>query len=186
MSDTRESVSAKERRVQRKLDHQCLWCGEDAAPDSDHCQRHTEHRRALDRVGKARRRAKLRKRGRCVDCKRKSKAYRCDACLAKSVRQAPVSVGEREEIWRVDPGTTWNRFRGKGRRGRLTREQQREEDKRDARWAIRELEKFIANVDELEAADELPPIQRKEARKVAAAPLGFARRIIEGLEDRHE
>lgn len=79
------------------------------------------------------------------------------------------------------------RFRGKGRRGRLTREEQAEEDKRDARFAIADIEKFVEAIDVVmsDRVQQLGRIQRDEAKRQAAAHLGSARRFLEDLEERY-
>lgn len=176
--------------LQRKLAHECIRCGAPAAKDSDYCHAHLEAKRATDRKWQANRRKAARKARRCRDCKRKSKTIRCRTCQRKKrrgVEKAARGV-DKKEIWRVDPGTTWNRFRGKGRRGRLTREEQAEEDKRDARFAIAEIEKFIKAVDVVMSpgVQELGPIQRQEAKRGAAQFLGTAGRFLDALADRYQ
>lgn len=174
--------------LSRKLAHKCVRCGQAAAPDSDFCQPHLDAKRADDRAGKAEKRAALRKAKRCVDCRKPSKKRRCRTCWRKSRGVVKEKKGVvKEEIWRVDPGTEWNRYRGKGRRGRLTREEQAEEDKRDALFAIDEIKKFISSVDVVmsPAVQELGPIGRTEAKRQAAQFLGTAGRFLDELADRY-
>lgn len=173
--------------LERKLAHLCTRCGQPAAEDSDLCTAHLEDSRKRAREGMARARKARRNDRKCVDCGKASKRYRCKKCWTPpSVNKTSASVNK-PEIWRVDPGTTWNRFRGKGRRGRLTREEQAEEDKRDARFAIAEIEKFIANIDVLMSAEvqALPKIQRDEAKRIAAQYLGTAGRFLDELADKY-
>lgn len=89
--------------------------------------------------------------------------------------------------WRVDPGTNWARFRGKGRRGRLTREEQIDEDIRDVGFAMDELAKLTRALEQLKRPEvmALPPIQREEARRELGLYIGAATRFLDGLADRY-
>lgn len=188
MNETGPTPSELPLYVQRQLAHQCVRCGQPAAEDSDFCQPHLDAKRASARAYQARRRDARRRSRKCVDCGKASKKRRCRSCWKKSrgVDQEFRGV-VKQELWRVDPGTTWNRFRGKGRRGRLTREEQAEEDKRDARFAIAEIEKFIDSVSIVisPAVQNLPRIQRDEAKRRAAQYLGTAGRFLDELMDRY-
>jgi hypothetical protein len=176
--------------LQRKLAGQCTRCGEPAAKDSDMCKPHLEDRRKRSRAAMSKQRKRLRDNRKCVGCGAKSKAYRCAKCV-KARKPSGVSKAaggvSKEEIWRVDPGTTWSRYRGKGRRGRLTREEQAEEDKRYARFAIGEIEKFIVAVGVVIGPEvqALPRIQRDAAKREAAQYLGTAGRFLDDLADRY-
>jgi hypothetical protein len=134
---------------------------------------------------------------RCVGCKKEHTAKQSERRAARGVVGSGRGViGDDADPaldprWRADPNKygdlVWNRYRGKGRRGRLTREEQAEEDKRDARFAIAEIEKFIRAVDVVisSAVQDLPRIQRDAARRQAADPLRFAGRLIDDLADRY-
>lgn len=178
--------------LQRKLAHLCIRCGAPAAEDSDYCQEHLEAKRKTDRKWRSANRKTARKKRRCIGCKRRSKTLRCSRCEKKnrrriSVDKRPIGV-DKEQIWRVDPGTNWNRFRGKGRRGRLTREEQAEEDKRDINMAIADLvrvrDKGIATLVS-ENVLLLPRFQRDEAKRAAMEPCGRAVRAIVYLARRY-
>lgn len=176
--------------LQRKLAGMCTRCGEAAADDSDLCKPHRDDQRKRSRMSMSMQRKRLRDNRKCVQCGAKSKSYRCRKCVKARKRAGVNKIASgvnKAEIWRVDPGTTWNRFRGKGRRGRLTREEQAEEDKRDARFAITEIEKFISAVDVVisPAVQDLPRIQRDAAKREAAQYLGIAGRFVDELADKY-
>ena len=192
---SQEILSAGDRKHAKRLAHECLRCTDQALPDSDFCLTHRDDNRRRAREGAQKRRQGFRHSGKCVDCGRRSKKWRCPKCYRKfderrrperSVK-SPSAIVSKDELWRVDPGTTWNRYRGKGRRGRLTREEQAAEDKRDLRWAIAKLQAFESEIDRLitPAVIELPRIQREAERRKAASPLAEARRFIEQLEDKY-
>jgi hypothetical protein len=175
--------------VQKRLEQKCDRCELDAVAGRRLCQSHLDARRKRDAAKKKRRRARRRDARRCIDCRRPTKKQRCPKCYGES-RGVPRERGvspPAEDSWRVDPGTTWMRFRGKGRRGRLTREEQIEEDKRDARFAIAEIEKFVHALDVVASPEvqALPMIQRAEARRLAGAFLGFAGRFLDDLADKY-
>jgi hypothetical protein len=176
--------------LQRKLAGQCTRCGESAAVDSDLCKPHLDDRRKRSRRAMSAQRKRLRDKRKCVGCGVKSKAYRCRKCIAARKRTGVSKIASgvsNAEIWRVDPGTTWSRYRGKGRRGRLTKEEQAEEDKRDARFAIEEIEKFVRAVDVVisPTVQALPRIQRDAAKREAAQYLGTAGRFLDDLADKY-
>lgn len=176
--------------LKRQLAHECVRCGGPAVPDSDYCQPHLDDKRAVDRKWRSASRKAARKRRRCRDCKRKCKTLRCPDCQRKKGRGVEKIAGgvDKEQIWRVDPGTNWNRFRGKGRRGRLTREEQAEEDKRDINMAIADLIRVRdKGIPALLSEDVqwLPRFQREEARRVAMEPCGRAVRAIVHLARRY-
>jgi hypothetical protein len=182
-----------DRKLKKRLTHECLRCAEPALPDSDFCEPHRDDNRKRARDGAKKRRSGLRFKGKCRDCGRRSKKYRCKKChdLSRKRRQGVKSSDEgvsKDEIWRVDPGTNWQRYRGKGRRGRLTRQEQAEEDKRDLRWAIAKLQAFEPEIDRLVTPSvlELPRIQRQAERRKSASCLDEALRFIEGLQAKYE
>ena len=185
-----------DRKLQKRLDHECLRCKEQALPDSDFCGPHRDDERRRAREGAKKRREGFRAKGKCVDCGRRSKKWRCDRCHKQSREQKTgrgvtartQGVTPKDEIWRVDPGTNWNRYRGKGRRGRLTREEQALEHERDLDWAIAKLEEFRPEVHRLitPAVLELPRIQREAEQRKAASKLAEAMRFIEGLQAKYE
>lgn len=181
-----------DRKLEKRLRHECLRCTDQALPDSDFCGPHRDKERKAKRESAQKRRKGFRFAGKCVDCGRRSKKWRCPKCHRKSRTEKGVERKargvEKREIWRNDPGTNWNRYRGKGRRGRLTREEQQAEDERDAKFAIAELEKFIVESRRLVRPEvlELPRIQREEERRKATLYLGNAGRFIDELAEKYE
>jgi hypothetical protein len=179
------------RKLDKRLKHECLDCTEQALPDSDRCGPHEEKELRRVREAQKKRRKNLRRSGKCIDCKRRSKKWRCARCYnktkAKSVTDT-VGVVTKPEIWRVDPGTNWQRYRGTGRRGRRTRQEQAEEDKRDLRWAIAKLQAFEPEIDRLITPTvlEMPRIQREAERRKSTSCLDEALRFIEGLQAKYE
>lgn len=181
--------------IERKLAHVCVrsGCVADASDDSDECAAHHEDSKARKRKSAAKTRARLRKEHRCRDCRKRSKTLRCQACKRKQNRKrrgvdaTPNVVDKAAGSWREDPGTNWIRYRGKARRGRLTREQQIDEDARDAQFAVKQIGAFIENLDDLKNPDwlSLPRIQQQAKRREAAAPLAHAARFLDELVDRY-
>lgn len=173
-------------QIERALTLTCERCDQAVVPGKRHCQAHLDDKRARERKSARRRRQARRQAKQCVDCGAKSKRRRCPACWRKSRGGQPQDKGV-NQTWRVDPGTTWNRYRGKARRGRLTREEQIDEDARDARFAIREIEKFVAALGEFKRPEvqALPAIQRAAARRMVGQYLGLAGRLIDDLVDKY-
>lgn len=171
--------------LQKKLAKICVreGCEEECSPDSDECPPHHEDSKKRKRESAARIRAERRQKQRCAQCGKRSKRFRCRVCYQKihGVDKPPDGVDKREEVWREDPGTSWLRFRGKAKRGRLTREQQLDEYKRESRWARRKLEEFEEGIDELKIEIDLPPIQREARRREVWSHAEFAGRIIDGV-----
>lgn len=137
---------------------------------------------------------------RCREC-RESHAKKCRESRAKKCREdrkdasvpgAVPSVPGAPSNWRTDNsgrnGTEVLRYHGRSRRGRLSREEQLDEDARDARFAVAELEKFIRAVGVLKRTDlqSLPPIQRVEAKRQASLFLGSAGRFIDELLEKYD
>lgn len=199
-------------RITKRIAGKCLYsgCADEALDGSDYCAPHDAHERGRAATRQLRRRQKLANAGLCISgCGRKipkrrrpdgtAVCRRCKDCRkahAARERERTCVTGEPDGVtgtpsetegnWRVDPGTDWMRYRGKGRRGRLTRDEQAAEDKRDARWAIAEIEKFITAVDVVmsDAVQELPRIQREAARREAAQFLGTAGRFLDELAEK--
>jgi hypothetical protein len=190
------NTTPADRKLEKRLRHECLRCTDQALPDSDFCLKHRDDNRKRAREGAAKARAELRRAHKCIGCKRKSKTLRCRRCEKKnrgtvtSVKSADLGVSK-DEVWRADPGKRpglfVQRYRGKARRGRLSREDQAEEDKRDARFAIAEIEKFIVEADRLVTPEvlELPRIQREAERRKATLFLGSAGRFIDELSEKY-
>jgi hypothetical protein len=196
-------------RIEKQIAGRCCYggCHDPAKDGSDYCEPHDAHERGRDAAKKRRRRQRLADSGRCIaGCGRKvGKRRRPDGSIAlRECRQCskatkarharpvpgaglPVPGDAIDIDWRVDPGTNWLRYRGKGRRGRLTNAEQADEDRRDARFAIADIEKFIAAIDVVmsEAVQALGAEQRKAAKRQAAQHLGSARRFLEDLEERY-
>lgn len=169
----------------RKLARLCTRCGAELAEDSEslECDACREDSRRRQRETAKVRRAKRRRAGQCAGCGRRCRRYRCAKCLKPSgVNKDSPSVNT-DKQWRVDPGTEWMRYRGKGRRGRLTREEQLDEYARDAGFAIGYLQRFVKELPGLKRLSDVPVIQRKAAWREVGERLGSAERIIELLRD---
>lgn len=181
--------------LQKKLARICtrFGCEAEASLDNEECPAHHEDSKKRKRESAARKRAERRRRRKCIDCQARAKTLRCRPCERRnrpnsiSVDKQSISVDKREQIWRVDPNTNWSRYRGKGRRGRLTREEQIDEDVRDAAFAIEELRKFVEKAAVLKRAEimALPTIQRDAARREVGQHLGFSGRILDDLNERY-
>lgn len=184
--------------LERKLAHLCTRCGEPAADDAELCTPHLDDARARARLWARKRRSELRRKGRCIDCGRKSKLRRCPRCYRRTrgVDTDSKGVDNTAPHWRTESdarpdrqGQTTQRYVGKSRRGRLTREQQIDEDKRDLRHAIEYLEEGIRRLEaykqSLAQVVELPLVQRQAARRVVADPAGAASRIVDDFLDRY-
>lgn len=106
----------------------------------------------------------------------------------RGVDYVTEATDENDPRFRCDPGTNWSRYRGKGRRGRLTREEQIDEDIRDLRHAIAYLHDAARRIERLKLPEvmELPTIQRQAAYRTAGEPIGSATRQLEELAERYE
>jgi len=175
--------------LERSLALKCERCDLDAVKGKRLCQAHLDDKRAREKRSAKKRRDQRRRSRRCVDCKRRCQKRRCRGCWQKSrgVNQNRKGVNNADGNWRVDPGTNWMRFRGKGRRGRLTREEQIDEDIRDAGFAIEELRTYVEKAAVLKRPDvmALPTIQRDAARREVGQHLGFAGRLVDDLAERY-
>lgn len=197
-------------RLEKQISGKCCYsgCGEDALDGSDYCGPHDAHERGRDAGKKRRRRQRLADAGFCregcgrrVPRKRRPDGSviqrRCSVCkklhkrrrVPGETRGVPgESSGEpAKQQWRVDPGTNWMRFRGKGRRGRLTREEQIDEDIRDVGFAHAELEKLARALERLKLPEvmELPAIQREAARRAAGLFISLPMRILDELAEKY-
>lgn len=186
-------------------------CGELAIDGSDYCEPHDAHERGRAANRQRRYRQKLADGGLCIaGCGRKVSRKRkqdgsvtprrCSKCrkvhnedrrderakarvtgIDRGVTGAEIAADETDPRWRVDPGTSWQRFRGKGRRGRLTREEQIDEIDRDRRHA-RENDAALGRalpLLKLPEVMELPVIQRGAAwREVGQYALSAARAYL--------
>lgn len=161
--------------IERKLAGLCTRCDAPSLDDHQLCQpcrdNHRERqRKSLKAIRKARRRA-----GRCADCSKPSRLYRCPACLIKTSRHRDLgSVDKRDRIaantaaatLASDAGRT--RYHGKGSPGRMSREQLDAQDLEDAVERLRRAAAGLAYAAS-EEVQQLPRIQRKEARDAALA-----------------
>lgn len=195
---TDQTISRK-RILAKRLKHECRNCREPSLPDSDFCGPHRDGERARLRAAAKKRREGFRHKGRCVDCGRRSKTWRCKRCyrISKGVtdKEKVVTPPPQGGTFKRETGThAWGsgkyeteRYIGHARRGRLTLVEQAEEDKRDARFARAELDKFDSFLDDYIALPlkDMPRIQREAKRREALVFLGNARRFIEELEDKY-
>lgn len=172
-------------------------CTEPAAEDSEFCAPHEADQRRYNRDYDRRRRKKWEAEKRCMRCgntKRAPKSRWCAGCLIRldrlrrRVRADHKVQLENSNRWRPDPGKREgllvNRFRGKGKQGRLSRQEQDNQRKRQILWAIVKLEEAAEGIDECwdSSITELPPIRRAaERRQRVGDPLGFAGRLIDEL-----
>lgn len=183
-------------RMRRKLALECTECGT-ASPDAEVCA--SCRRKASKR--QARWRDKRRRRKQCVDCGRRSKTRRCTRCKRKGVTERDAGVdganhatdeqlgGTASKVVAKTEtdGKTRNRYIGRGTRGAPTLEQIEFDDVRGLRFAVREIEKAIAKLEEAgRVAAQLPRIQRGAARREALAPAQLAVRFIDEVLDRNK
>lgn len=193
-------------RLTRQLAGKCCYsgCDDRALDGSDYCAPHDAHERGRDANKKRRRRKRLAQAGLCVGgcgtkvgkrgsrklkrCRACRKALRDEARLRRSVPGDPGSVPG-EGNWRPDydpkTGSEIQRYRGKGRRGRLTLEEQLDEIRRDVLFAIEKLRDCARSIDVLKTPDvqELPPLQRRAAYREVADLAGQAGRLTDAVED---
>jgi hypothetical protein len=155
------------------------------ADGSDFCPRHEALQRKYNREYDRQRRADAEAAGDCTRCckvKAKSGSKWCAGCLIRLDRLRKSDhkpLLENRQNWRVDPGTNWNRFRGKGRRGRLTREEQDREDERDLKMAIEYAGRAMRGIPVARSEGEiLPRLQRSAAWRELGALAGAAERIL--------
>lgn len=193
-------MTAPNKRAARIADYQarkesgrCVYpgCPEPASEDSVRCAGHqAKHRRGVSR-SKARRR-KLLGAGRCFVCGKKSDRYRCASCAAREGR-IPTSGGSnggsnralRPQVWRVDPGTNWNRYRGKAKRGKPPTSLL---DDQDLDFAVEEIRRAKAALAyaRSEAVIAMPKIQRDGVMAAALARLDRAERWLDEVRARHK
>ena len=187
----------RDRVLEKRLRHECLRCKERTLPDSDFCLEHRDSERQRAKAAAAKRRKKRRRAKCCVDCGLSSKLYRCRRCVEAQSRKrdrvtTPV-LGLPKGFTRTETGPNFRgvgtyqteRYIGHSRRGRLTLQEQGQENKREAGWVCDEMRKFCGFVDdylELPLKD-MSRIQREAERRRALVYLGHARRIVESLED---
>lgn len=180
--------------LRRKLAGRCTRCGETAAKDAGLCLQHLEQARASDRRWRKQRRKARKKKGLCIDCGKRSKTLRCRRCYRRSRYERPGVDSQHAGVdkpgnWRPDfspdTGAEWQRYRGKGRRGRLTTEEQIDEWKRDITFAIEKAKDCLRSLEVLKTADvqELPRIQRAAAYREVADLAGQSSRLADGVED---
>lgn len=200
-------------KLAKQIAGKCCYsgCHLDAKDGSDFCDPHDAHERGRDAAKKRRRRQRLAADGRCAagcgrsvakrrkrgggwqarECRvcakghrERTAAARAKACVPGEPRAVPGD--DEDPRWRVDPGTTWNRYRGKGRRGRLTREEQIDERIRSVDFAFEELRKFRRALVQLKLPEviELPKIQREAAgREAAFFGSAAVRHVDDALDD---
>lgn len=185
--------------LDKRLKHECLRCREPALPDSDWCEPHRDDNRRRAKAGAKRRRKERRKKGVCIDCGLPSKIVRCRRCArsqsgSRDVATPPDSVVNKGHS-KTETGPAFRgggtyqtqRYVGHSRRGRLTLQEQGEEDRRDAAFVTAEMRKFgewLSEYLELPLKD-MPRIQREARRREALVFLGNARRFLEELEDKY-
>jgi hypothetical protein len=205
-------------KLVKRIAGMCLYSGCDnhALDGSDFCAPHDAHERGRDANKKKRRRQRRAEAGLCVaGCGRKVgkqrnqdgslKRRECPACRkdtrerarrARKERQVANVPGDQRAVpgdtglWRPDPGGDYERirYRGKGRRGQLTREQQIDEDIRDVGFAQAELDKLTHALEQLKRPEvmDLPRVQREAASRSVMLFIGAASRFLDGLAEKYE
>lgn len=148
------------------------------------CGRKVARQRGPDR--------KIRRR-RCATCRKAhSKAAqeaRKNSCVTGDARGVTGDGAQTVDKWRPDfdpvTGAEWARYRGKGRRGRLTREEQLDELKRDMLFAIEKAKDCVRSIETLKSPEiqQLPSIQRGAAYREVADLAGQSSRLAESVED---
>lgn len=165
-------------------------CTSPHADDSLLCPQHRDEQREARRTSAQRVRGELAAAGKCVDCRRRSPTYRCAACSVKRGRIPSMGVDHGVENktpahWRVEPGTTWNRYRGKAKRGKPSTAVL---DDQDLDYAVEQIQtaKQALAYARSEAVQAMPKVQRDG---VMAAALGFvdaAERWLDEVRARHK
>jgi len=121
---------------------------------------------------------------------RRARKERQVANIPGDQRAVPGDVGCDTGLWRPDPGGDYERirYRGKGRRGQLTREQQIDEDIRDVGFAMAELEKLTHALEQLKRPEvmNLPRWQRDAVNRSVMLFIGAASRFLDGLAEKYE
>lgn len=182
----------------RLLAGECTRCGDPVPPErgANLCAECTTDGSTRQAAMRARRRAN----GLCAFCPTRSKKYRCQRCWKKytaqrrsvtkprrSVDQRPQLVAKIEVDARYPEGRVRMREAGRGMRGAPNRQQLEQDDVRNLRFAMRELEKAIPAVEAANGLDEgMPRIQREAARKQALAAADLAQRLIDETLDRNK
>lgn len=178
----------------RKESGRCVYpgCPEPASEDSVRCVAHAADQRERTRRSLRRTRRELAAAGRCVVCRRKSATYRCAACRAR-VNDLPATTANNRDnnraaipqVWRVDPGTNWNRYRGKAKRGKPPTSLL---DDQDLDFAIQEIQRAKAALAYARSEEVLamPKIQRDGVMAAALARLERAERWLDEVRARHK
>lgn len=190
-SATTPAATRSDRYYGRKADERCTQCGRPASGDAQLCARHLRRKRAADRRWRAAARQLERAAGRCAEgCGRKSATYRCPVCLIRLGRIPTVGVDPGVVIqdtadgdrWRAD-ANGWQRYRGRGRRGKPPAGAN---DDLDLRYALDAIERGKAGLvyARSDAVKALPRVQRREAMLAAIAHLELASRFLDEVVDR--
>lgn len=195
------TMTAPNKRLKRIADYQarkesgrCVHpgCDEPASEDSVRCVAHAADQRKRTRRSLRRTRRALAEAGRCVVCRRKSSTYRCAGCSAREGRIPTVGANNGDNQppstpakWRVDPGTNWNRYRGKAKRGKPPTALL---DDQDLDFAVEEILRAKAALAyaRSEAVAALPKIQRDGVLAAALGRLDVAERWLDEVRGRHK
>lgn len=167
-------------------------CTSNAADDSSLCQPHLEDARARTRKSDKKRRASLRAKGCCVSCGKKSKSYRCKACLAGGANNNRASANNQHIpksariVEKIEQDSIYGtrirkRYIGQGKRGRSSRE---DESARDVNEAIKTLERLKEDLETLRDPTLRGP-DRTNAMREMKAKASLAIRFVESVEDRY-
>lgn len=169
-------------RLARQLSGRCCYgsCLEDAGDGSDYCPPHHEATKARGRRWVASRRAELRKKRKCIGCRRKSKRLRCPACYRRwkerrvdnSERRVDNTEGSapsrrtKIEI-RTDGRAPTVRDTGRGHRGAPTMAETIADAQRESREARALAQRFEAALD-LVLAHGVLDLPRQERLRIMA------------------
>lgn len=132
---------------------------------------------------------------RCPKCKKKRQADQKERREKRRVDGLGCGVDGSPDgktgNWRPDydpdTGAEWQRYRGKGRRGRLTYEEQLDEDDRDLAEVERLVRRGRIARQRLKdpAIRDLPMVQREEAKRLANEDICRASRMLDEQADKY-
>lgn len=171
----------------RKQAGRCVYpnCPNLAGSENVHCDQHAIASRQRAKQSRRKRRSAL-EAGKCYRCGRRSGTYRCVACAVAEGRLPTVGVHngvhKREQVWRVDPGTNWSRYRGRARRGKPATSLL---DRQDLDYAIKEIALSRDALLMARAQFGSDRRNREDVIKAALHRLDLAERWIDEVRDRY-
>lgn len=186
---------------QRKEAGRCTYpgCEQDAAEDSSLCGEHRDAQRHRVKLAMRRRRKDWKAKKLCVRCGRRrspGSSWGCPKCLVQTGRAVTTGVNKSTRIAarvaarteavdeHVADGYRRKRFRGQDRRGRQTNQQIDEQDLDDAIERLRRAKAGLALARSPEV-QQLPRIQREEAKREALSQADHGLRFVEDVLERN-